>query len=84
MCEGEGVEWKVEEVGDEVGGGVWEININNIEGEDDLVKIEEELLVISQTQLDDVTGQSGAEVVRRKEYWIKKNAIVIKEVQRIK
>lgn len=67
-----------------MGGGVWEININNIEGEDDLVKIEEELLVISQTQLDDVTGQSGAEVVRRKEFITKKNAIVIKEVQRIK
>lgn len=84
MCEGEGVEWKVEEVGDEVGGGVWEVNINNIEGEIGLVKIEEELLVVGKAQLDDVTGQSGAKVVRRKEYLVKKNAIVIKEVQRIK
>lgn len=83
MCEGKIVEWKGEEVGDEVGGGVWEVNINNIEGEDDLVKIEEELLIISQTQLDYVAGQSGAEVVRRKEYWIKKVTIVIKEIQRI-
>jgi len=84
LCEGEGVEWKGEEVGDEVGGGFWQVNINNIEGEDDLVKIEEELLVISQAQLDYVAGQSGAEVVRRKEYWIKKVTIIIKEVQRIK
>lgn len=50
-----------------MGGGVWQVNINYIEGKDDLVKIEEELLVISQTQLDYVAGQSGAEVVRRKE-----------------
>ena len=48
MYEGEGIGRERKEVGDEVEGGVWEIEGSDRQGEDGWGEVEEELLVVGE------------------------------------